>query len=151
MSDPIIEQVNVVASPIAVVRRRIRWAELTAQIRPMFDQVYASRPAPGHQGGHNVIVYRNCDADGADVECGVEVDAAIADRGELRASTLPEGCALTATHVGPYDQLRTTNEAIDRWARAHQVPLTGVSWEVYGDWSDDPAQLRTQVFKLIRD
>jgi hypothetical protein len=25
-----------------------------------------------------------------------------------------------------------------------------VSWEVYGDWEDDPAKLRTDIYFLLR-
>ncbi len=40
-----------------------------------------------------------------------------------------------------------------RWeAAGHQVTFATrdrTSWEVYGHWSEDPAQLRTDVFYLL--
>ena len=27
--------------------------------------------------------------------------------------------------------------------------LAGVSWEVYGDWADDPGQRRTDIYFLL--
>jgi hypothetical protein len=29
--------------------------------------------------------------------------------------------------------------------------MTGVDWEIYGHWDDDPAKLRTDVFYLLAD
>jgi len=28
--------------------------------------------------------------------------------------------------------------------------VAGVTWEVYGDWHDDPAQVRTDVYFLLQ-
>ena len=60
------------------------------------------------------------------------------------------GAALTATHVGPYQNLGRTHRAIVAWSRENGHPLTGVCWEIYGDWDPDPAQLRTELFHQVR-
>ena len=33
--------------------------------------------------------------------------------------------------------------------RANQMTLAGKSWEIYGDWTDDPAKLETQIEYLL--
>ena len=35
------------------------------------------------------------------------------------------------------------------WCRANGHRMTGTCWEVYGDWFDDWAQVRTDVFYLL--
>ena len=54
------------------------------------------------------------------------------------------------THQGEYGGLYAANAAVSAWCRAHDRPLAGPSWEVYGHWHEDPAQLRTDVYYLLQ-
>jgi hypothetical protein len=36
--------------------------------------------------------------------------------------------------------------ALDVWCEIHGHRQPRVQWEVYGDWSDDPAELRTDIY-----
>jgi hypothetical protein len=47
--------------------------------------------------------------------------------------------------------LKETHDAIHAWATAHQRQFAGQSWEIYGDWSDDPSKLETTVAYLLRE
>jgi effector-binding domain-containing protein len=53
-------------------------------------------------------------------------------------------------NVGPYAQLGESHAAIAAWSRQNGHRLTGICWEIYGDWSDDPSKLRTDLFHLLR-
>jgi hypothetical protein len=33
----------------------------------------------------------------------------------------------------------------------HHYTLAGPNWEIYGDWNDQPDQLRTDVFYLLKN
>jgi hypothetical protein len=47
----------------------------------------------------------------------------------------------------PHPGLRSDgHSAIDAWARESGCTLGTDLWEVDGDWTDDPAQLTTQLF-----
>jgi hypothetical protein len=61
----------------------------------------------------------------------------------------PAGKLATALHVGPYERLGETHAAIHAWADANKMTFAGKSWEIYGDWSDDPAKLETRVEYLL--
>ena len=39
--------------------------------------------------------------------------------------------------------------ALQRWCAASGRQQTGTSWEVYGDWADDPKQRRTDIYLLL--
>jgi hypothetical protein len=39
--------------------------------------------------------------------------------------------------------------ALEQWFRETGRRPAGVSWEVYGDWDDDPAKRRTDVYFLL--
>ena len=54
------------------------------------------------------------------------------------------------THLGDYGRLREANAAILAWCRANDRLRAGPSWEVYGHWQTDPAQLHTEVCYLLQ-
>jgi len=69
-------------------------------------------------------------------------------------SALPAGTVATAVHFGPYPQLPAVHRAIRAWCAANGHATAGPNWEIYGHWVDawnnDPSQIRTDVFYLIR-
>lgn len=39
--------------------------------------------------------------------------------------------------------------ALEQWCKDNGRRPAGVSWEVYGDWDDDPVRRRTDVYFLL--
>ncbi len=68
----------------------------------------------------------------------------------MLALATPGGRAATAIHVGPYQNMSMTTQAIRRWI-VDQGLTPGIDWEVYGDWSDDESKRRTQVYFLVSE
>ena len=62
----------------------------------------------------------------------------------------PDGVAAMTTHYGDYGRLGEANAAILAWCRANGRMRAGPSWEVYGHWHAEPAQLRTDVYYLLQ-
>ena len=83
------------------------------------------------------------------VDFGVQVARPFTPEGEVALAETPAGKVASALHVGPYDRIGETHQAIQAWVTANQVKLAGKSWEVYGDWTDDPAKLETQIEYLL--
>jgi effector-binding domain-containing protein len=136
--------------PIAVVRVRTVLSKWPAQFRQALDKVYdAVRTGRVRQSGQNVMVYRPREDSLVDIECGVETDARFEPVGEVVYCETPSGATATTAHVGPYERLGVSHDALVGWCRRNGHPLTGVCWEVYGDWDDDPAKLRTDIFHLV--
>lgn len=52
-------------------------------------------------------------------------------------------------HVGPYAGLPQAHAAVIEWCKGRGLQLAGRSWEIYGDWFDDPAKLETEVLVLV--
>jgi hypothetical protein len=71
--------------------------------------------------------------------------------GAVEPLETPRGIAATTTHFGDYGRMSEANAAILEWCRANNRKLAGPSWEVYGHWTPDPSQLRTDVYYLLRD
>jgi effector-binding domain-containing protein len=146
-----IDLVDVEPTILASIRARVSWAELPATIMARLDTVYAFlKTAPVTQQGHNVCIYHGADQTGADLEAGVQVSARFDDTGgEVRCSGTPGGRAARTVHRGDYSELGQAADALIAWCREHVGVPSGPSWEVYGDWSDDPAQREVTVYRLL--
>jgi len=83
------------------------------------------------------------------VDFGVEVTRAFATAGDVHCVETPAGEAATAVHVGRYDQLARTHEAIHAWCAAQRRAIGGMSWEIYGDWTNDETKLETTLVYLL--
>ena len=138
---------------LAAVRRQVPIGAVASAWRPALDQVWAFlRSQPGlRTDGHNVFLYHHAArrGDPMDVDFGVEVTRSFSPSGEVCETTTPPGEAAIAVHRGSYDQLHGAHHAIHQWAESHHRIFAGTSWEIYGDWSDDPAKLETIVVYLL--
>ena len=129
--------------PLAVVRGGAPRADLGRTIVQLLDKVWPVLRSQGVRTGHNVVVYFG----GLEhIEAGVEVFSDFADVGEVRHSQTPAGPAVSTAHWGEYSEMGGAYAALGRWCEANGRRQTGVSWEVYGDWADDPRQRRTDIY-----
>ena len=141
------------AQRIAAVRRQVRIGHVAGAWKPALDQVWAFlRQHPGlRTDGHNVFLYHhpaNREVP-MEVDFGVQVTRSFERAGEVFATETPAGKVATALHVGPYERLGETHQAIHAWATANKIAFAGKSWEIYGDWTDDPAKLETRIAYLL--
>ena len=65
-------------------------------------------------------------------------------------SATPAGTVARTVHFGPYNRLRAAHNAVRAWCKQNQRETPLPFWEIYGDWSDDPAKLRTEVLYLLK-
>ena len=84
-----------------------------------------------------------------EVDFGVEVVRSFVSSGEVYLTETPAGRVAAALHVGPYEHIGETHEAIHTWAAANHQNFAGKSWEIYGDWTDDSAKLETRIEYLL--
>lgn len=144
-----IQIVRMEPTTIASVAAKTTLGQLSKVIREQFDKVYAFlKTSTVKQNGHNVIVYLD---DEINVEFGVQIDAPFDRQGETFCAATPTGLAATAVHMGPHTALPKVHAAIRAWCDASGRKVAGPNWEVYGDWSGDQANLRTDVFYLLED
>ena len=145
-----IELVDVQSQTLAAIKGRIAMSDIPAAILPMMDQVWAFIREQGIDGhGHNVWLYRNLGNGAMDVEIGVQMSAPFTPQGDVVAVEMPAGKAAHSVHSGDYSQMGKTHGALMAWCAEQGHQLAGVGWEVYGDWHEDPAKLRTDVYQLI--
>ena len=147
-----IEVVAVAEQPMAATTGRLAPADIPEKTMAMTDKVWAFLRAEGITGhGHNVWLYRQTGDGQMDVEVGVQVSAPFEAKGEIACLHTPKGRAAHAVHYGEYHELPKVYDAVMAWCRSNGHATAGVGWEVYGDWHDDPAQRRTDVYYLLDD
>jgi effector-binding domain-containing protein len=145
--DEAVRVVTTVERRTAVVARSTTWDEFPRVWRGMLDEVYAFlRQGEVRQEGHNVMLYRD---DVPNVEVGVEVTGPFSATGRVVPSVLPACEAAMTVHRGPYDGLDRAHRTVRDWCERHGRALTGVRWEIYGDWHEDPSRLETEVYYLL--
>jgi effector-binding domain-containing protein len=131
----------------AVVPRR----EIPTRIRGLFDTAYGwLRTAEVRQAGHNYALYDQCSDEALRVRVGFPVSAPFPDTESIQCVELLAGRAAHATHVGAYGDIHSTYRELHTWCAREGLALSGESWEVYGDWKDDPAKLVTDIYVRLR-
>ena len=138
---------------LAAVSRKVVLGGVAAAWKEPLDQVWAFlRTQPGlRTDGHNVFLYDHPSRrdDPMDAHFGVEVVREFAPAGEVKPVRTPAGEVATAMHIGPYSGLREAHDAIHAWIAANNRASAGSSWEIYGDWGDDPTKLETTIMYLL--
>ena len=136
---------------LAAVRRRVAIGGVGPAWRPALDQVWAFlRTQPGlRTDGHNVFLYHHVARVVVTVDFGVQVARPFDGDGDVRCVATPAGRVASTVHRGPYDRLGDAHAAVAAWCEGSARAIGAASWEIYGDWSDDPAKLETQVVYLL--
>src|SRR5438477_403779 len=114
---------TVAAMKLAAVRRQVAIGDVGVAWRPALDKVWDFlRRKPGlRTDGHNVFLYHHPARRDMpmDVDFGVEVVRAFESEGEVHAVETPAGEAAVAVHVGSYDRMKETHDAIHTWRAAN--------------------------------
>jgi effector-binding domain-containing protein len=135
-----VEILQVASQPTAIVRGPATATNLPPRIRALFAEFYQCFKG---KAGLNIVYYPSWhEVHEFDIECGAQVNSG-------GNSATPGGTVATLASFGPYDQMKSAHEEIHRYVRANGHQIAGPSWEVYGHGSDDPAQLRTDIFYLL--
>jgi effector-binding domain-containing protein len=137
---------TVAPRPLAVARGASARAQLRATIIGLLDQVWPVLRAQTIKTGHNVVIYHG---GLSDIEAGVEIFGELRQTDVVKLSSTPTGTAAIVTHLGEYADVGAAYTALERWCAAHGRRRTDTSWEIYGDWSDDPTERRMDVYWLL--
>jgi len=144
--------ITVGPGPLAVVRRRASQKELSSVVPDGCGSVWnflRQRQVAG-VGRHVALYWDNA----INLDVGVELDTTFVSDGNVIPSATPGGLVATLVHMGPYQRLIETHQAIRQWCAGQSYQLAGPSWEIYGHWEEewnrDPSKIRTDVFYLVR-
>jgi effector-binding domain-containing protein len=143
----------------AAIRDRANVHTLGDRIMALLSGVWdALKNADVKHTGHNVVLYWDepgtallLTDEGVPIEVGVQVVTPFKRMGRVVCAAIPGGTVATAVHMGLYQKLSEAHTAIRRWCAEHDYALAGPNWEIYGDWTDNPNELRTDVFYLLQE
>jgi len=147
-----VTKVEIPPHTLVAVSERVKLSELTDKVPGLLGEVWQFIQANQiTTTGHNVIVYdgetRAPDGDLLlDATFGVEVRGIFNPTNRIVDASTPGGPSARTIHIGSYSELPRAHDAVRRWCAVSGQRMTGANWEVYGDWTDDLSQLRTEVF-----
>ncbi len=142
---------EVLQQRLAASRQRTTLKRISQEIGQLLKTVwdFLEKNPELRTDGHNVAIYWD-DSGEETVEVGVQVVKQFQESDDVVNSAVPAGLVATTAHFGPYSDLRAAHKAVRAWCKQNGYALAGPSWEVYGDWNDDPAKLRTDVFYRVK-
>jgi effector-binding domain-containing protein len=146
--------VTVDPRPTAVIAETTTWEEFPSLWSQLWDEVYAFvrsssdlATEDGSSRWQNIMLYKD---QKPNVEIGVLAAGPFQARGRVIASHLPGGKAALAIHHGDYAKLGATHDAVRDYVEAQGLEPAGPRWEIYGHWREDPDELETEIYHLLR-
>jgi effector-binding domain-containing protein len=137
---------------IAAVRATVPISGIAGAWKPALDQVWAFLKTNRElRPGHNFFLYHHAEhrASPMNIDFGVQVACTFEPEGSVRCIETPAGEVARTVHIGPYDRLIDAHNALHEWCAAHNRKIGRASWEVYGDWNNNPALLETTIKYLL--
>lgn len=142
------------AQPILTIRTTATLDQLSTVMGPLFGELYGYIRENGQSPvGMPFARYYAMDGKSVDFECGMPVASAMAGTARIQAGELPAGTMATVTHLGPYEGLGKTWEALFEWIKSQGLEQAGAPWEVYvtdPGAEPDQSKWRTDIFFPIR-
>lgn len=156
---PDIKIVEVEEQPTLSVRENADMSSIAEKMGRIFMEIFAFMqkqgivPA-GPPFSHYRDVFSEATSKGVfDMECGFPVSGPAEGEGHIKAGKLPGGKAVKAVHIGPYQTLSETYEAVMAWAKEKEIRLGDDMWEIYltdPDREKDSAKWMTEIFWPIK-
>jgi effector-binding domain-containing protein len=147
----VVREMTVAPRLVAGVRAQVARGRVGQEFKRHLDQVYAAaRRGAVALDGQNIFIYRSATPDELTVDFCVGVTAPFLAAGDVVPLETPSGLAAMTTHHGDYAALGEANAAILAWCRTNGRVRAGPSWEVYGHWHADSAELRTDVYYVLQ-
>jgi AraC family transcriptional regulator len=145
-----IERRTLQPQPVLFVRLSATFQNLAMKIGEGLGKSVSHAKFAGHAiAGRPYVRYTSMGPDQMTIEAGTPLASAALGSGEIEAGELPGGSVVVAVHGGPYDQLRDTYAAIQRWMGEHGVKPAGAPWESYvTEPADHPdtSTWRTEIY-----
>jgi effector-binding domain-containing protein len=136
------------------IREVVEVSAIPAKMGELFGELFGFVGRKGIQPvGPPFAYYYSFSPEKIDMECGVPVSIPIGGEGRVQAGKLPSGNALRAVHIGPYDRLEETYNAMMAYAKEMDLNLEEAMWEYYltdPDSEPDPSKWMTEIFVLVR-
>ena len=140
---------TVAARQLLARRTRSSWPAVGVTARPEMDALWGVIRGAGLRHDHNVWIYSDPTPDDVAMTIGVEILGDFDAPADFVKAHTPTGLAAHLTFMGDYSGLRDAHDAVRRFIEDSPYEGTGRTWEVYGDWQDDPNLRRTDIYHEV--
>ncbi len=123
------EVIQLEPGPAISIRAQVPLSELPSFFADAFHELAGCGAA--QIAGPPFAIYHSFDPARIDVEAVMPVRATVAPIGRVQPVSLTGGPAVQVRHVGPYDQVGSAYQSIERWMTDHQRARAGAFREVY--------------------
>ena len=141
------------AQPIVGIRETVSQEQIGTVMGPMYEELHRFVMAKGATPASPPIAICHAFAAEVDVECAIPLASIVPGQGRIATRELPGGSVATITHVGPYDRLKESWDALQAWMEQEGYQPHGAPWETYvtdPQAEQDPAKWRTEIRFPIR-
>lgn len=142
------------SQPYVGIRATVQLAEMPKTLGVLFPEIHGHILRAGKMpAGMPFTIYHSMEGDTVGLECGMPVADPLGGTGRIRAGELPGGPAVTVTHVGPYEGLGQTWQALMEWVGGQGLVAAAPPWEVYvtdPGAEPDSSKWRTDIFFPVR-
>ncbi len=140
--------------PTMSIRGHTSPTQIAATIGEYLTEVWGYVTGNGGQPvGPPFTRYHVIDGDRIELEGGIPVAGPLPAQGRVHPGSLPGGEAAVTTHVGHYEELPVTGQALADWVAARGREAAGPNWEVYvtdPGSEPDPRKWRTDIYKPLQ-
>ena len=95
--------------------------------------------------GPPFVIYYNLDMQDLDIEVGFPVSKKLPAKDNLKASEIAGGKYATTVHVGPYDTMEPTYDALNKWITDNGHETLGPAIELYFNDPNEVGPENTQT------
>ncbi len=135
--------------PTAAIRMTRPRSQIGPAMGEAFPKIYHAVVSSGVEpAGEPLARYFDMDDDAPTFECAIPVSGPFTTSGEVQPSSVGGGEAAFAVHVGPYDTISQTWEALMAWVTEQGRTPAGPFWERYIDDPEevDASALHTELY-----
>jgi AraC family transcriptional regulator len=136
------------AETVMAIRREMRADEVGQAMAECLPGVFAHVMKQGGAPARRPYMRYHRFGERVDLECGIPVQVPLAEADGVRAGEIPAGRYARGWHMGPFEGLAASHQALLACCEAEGLGPAGPPIEVY--WSDpqqepDPAKWRTEI------
>jgi effector-binding domain-containing protein len=133
-----VENVTLEPQPAAVVRGRVRPAEIPEFLGRAFADTMAAISRQGLTAAGPPFARYRMEGDGFDIEAGFPATGVVEDADGVICVELGGGPAARVLYRGDYSGVSSAYEALEAWLAAHGYTPSADAWETYLDEPDVP-------------
>ena len=136
------------AQPTVLIRTRSSVRNLPATLGDAYGKIMAYLGEKGVYPSYAGFVgYFNMDMEDLELEIGFPVNQPVEGSGEILFSEIPACKAATTVHHGPYDELSTAYDALNKLIEEQGETASGIAYEFYLNDPREvaPEELQTEI------